>query len=53
MAKNRVFQGKVITLYPVMCARDPSFIAKPRVVCDDVNKRGFREENVADLFSGQ
>ena len=31
MAKNRVFQAGVITLHPVMRARDRSFIAKPRV----------------------
>ena len=53
MAKNRVFQEKVITLHPLMRARDGSFIAKGGtvLVCDDsVNKRAFREENIADLF---
>jgi len=31
MAKNRVFQEEVITLHPLMRARDRSFIAKARV----------------------
>lgn len=30
MAKNRVFQEEVITVHPLMRARDNSFIAKPR-----------------------
>ena len=52
MAKNRVFQEEVITLYPLMRARDRVANGRSAFVCDDsVNKRAFREENIADLFS--
>ena len=57
MAKNRVFQVEVITLHPVM--RAWPFIHRQAegrtalVSGDSVNKRAFREENIADLFSGQ
>ena len=54
MAKNRVFQEEVITLHPLMRARDRVAKGRSAFVCDDsVNKRAFREENIADLFSGQ
>ena len=57
MAKNRVFQAGVITLHPVM--RAGPFIHRQAegrtalVSGDSVKKRAFREENIADLFSGQ